>query len=418
MHKGGPYNFLNLPRRIEKPTDGIIKVIYTADGQKLWQQTQLYDLSPTNSSSIYYDGEISYENGERIVYTTEGRVTTKANGDLQYQYVLRDHLGNTRVTFADGNADGQIDPQREILQEAHYYPFGLQHYGPYMPTRGDDYNYTYNGKEAVKDLGLNWSDYGARWYDAAVGRWWSVDPLAESYMGWSGYNYVMNIPTIAIDPDGTTVIVRIQGEDGQNIDLIYKNNKLYNGDNEYDVSQNQFASDALQSLNDMVSNSQSASNANDVLTNSTNQFIISYGEEASHSAPDMAGMAEGKGTAYITWNNKEGADLSVVGGYKTDPTMDLGHELYGHGLDANDGKMDYGTVEKTLLPKTEEVASYMENKIRKDMGKPLRTHYNVQLPDSPSLDDDFSKYRIKILNSSNTARKYGNQEIYKKTKKQ
>ena len=66
-------------------------------------------------------------------------------------------------------------------------------------------DYAYNGKELNEDLGLNLSDYGARWYDAALGRWGAVDPLAEKYTPWSGYNYVMNNPAGLVDPDGMRV---------------------------------------------------------------------------------------------------------------------------------------------------------------------------------------------------------------------
>ncbi|MEZ5045302.1 MAG: RHS repeat-associated core domain-containing protein [Saprospiraceae bacterium] len=66
--------------------------------------------------------------------------------------------------------------------------------------------YQYNGKELTEDLGLNWNDYGARWYDAAVGRWNSVDRFAELYSSHSPYNYVLNSPSNAVDPDGNLVI--------------------------------------------------------------------------------------------------------------------------------------------------------------------------------------------------------------------
>jgi RHS repeat-associated protein len=64
------------------------------------------------------------------------------------------------------------------------------------------YQYKYNGKELQDELGLAWYDYGARNYDAAEGRWMSIDPLAEKYPGMSPYVYTMNNPVRYVDPDG------------------------------------------------------------------------------------------------------------------------------------------------------------------------------------------------------------------------
>ncbi len=72
-------------------------------------------------------------------------------------------------------------------------------------TAGGVQPYKYNGKELDRMHGLDLFDYGARHYDAAIGRWWGVDALAEKYYSISPYAYVGNNPVKYIDPDGRIV---------------------------------------------------------------------------------------------------------------------------------------------------------------------------------------------------------------------
>jgi RHS repeat-associated protein len=62
--------------------------------------------------------------------------------------------------------------------------------------------YKYNGKEELKDLEVNWSDYGARELDAQLGRWMVIDPLSETSRRFSPYVYTADNPIRFIDPDG------------------------------------------------------------------------------------------------------------------------------------------------------------------------------------------------------------------------
>jgi len=132
----------------------------------------------------------------------EGRVIMNGSSVYFTETHLKDHLGNTRVAI------GRSNNALVVKQVNSYYPFGMNIKGlttsNNMPaTKAYQANeYLYNGKMFQDELGLDWLDYGARFYDAVLGRWHVVDPLSEQRSWTSPYIYAQNNPIVRIDPDG------------------------------------------------------------------------------------------------------------------------------------------------------------------------------------------------------------------------
>lgn len=170
-----------------------------------------------------------YENQTlKFFATAEGYVNTNISSGnhirqaFSYVYNYTDHLGNICLSYTKGTRTNSP----VILEENHYYPFGLKHkkYGSvdmdfvvideeteegyYVgvdvvpPQARKTYQYKYNGKEFQDELNLNVYDYGARNYQPDLGRFFVIDLFSEQYSDRNPYHYVSNNPVNKVDVQG------------------------------------------------------------------------------------------------------------------------------------------------------------------------------------------------------------------------
>ena len=181
------YNCLNLPSVVTFSDGSTITYTYAADGTKL----KTVHKTGSTTTTTDYCGNVVYENGvQKLLLTDEGYVTLSDN---KYHYYLKDHQGNNRVVI---NQSGTVE------ETNHYYPFG-----GVFASSGNVQPYKYNGKELDAKKGLNWYDYGARHYDAVLGRFTTNDRFAEKYYSMSPYQYGANSPVGNIDVNGDSIRV-------------------------------------------------------------------------------------------------------------------------------------------------------------------------------------------------------------------
>ena len=308
------YNQLNLPEEIVGGND-TVRYIYSAAGKKISKElVQGGAIGYTDyiGNFVYKDGELDY------ISMNEGRITQPTTGTFQYEYFLKDHLSNTRTVFADGNNDGVL-ADNEVLQETHYYPYGMS-IGDLAVDRGTDNKIKFGGKEFQDDdlngVSLALYDYDSRFRMDDIPVFTTIDPLAEQFYDWSPYVYALDNPIRFIDPDGqapqdpnnpigqkkttnpTSKAIMIANAKGQAASNIKRETTqilldMHYGGNYDNVSQEEYQSKATDILNRIdvsVTNDQVNVTIDGSISNSTDGKI----------KEDLKGNVEGKVKGKIT----------------------------------------------------------------------------------------------------------------------
>lgn len=175
-----PTSSQNYPLEVSPLVDDLS---YTYDGTKLRVTHIPHTRSNTRTD---YCENITYENGTAIRAQFDGGYATLPDGNLHYY--VKDHLGSNRLVVS---SSGQIEERND------YYP-----YGGLFSGSSSLQPYKYNGKELDDRLGLSLYDYGARFFDSALGKWDEVDSESESAYNISPYIFCQDKPINLIDPDG------------------------------------------------------------------------------------------------------------------------------------------------------------------------------------------------------------------------
>lgn len=196
------YNYLNLPQSVIKASTGeSINFVYDASGRKLRKVV--------GSNSRDYIQGIEYNNGIiDFVLTEQGRALPGTA--FTYEYMIKDHLGNTRAT---------VKQNGDIVQVQDYYAFGMEMPNVNTVSPSPPNQYKYNGKEKQVELGLDQLDYVNRFYDPLIGRFNSVDKLSTSFPHKSPYDYAENRPVNGVDLDGLEWVSTIDAKGSTHISV-------------------------------------------------------------------------------------------------------------------------------------------------------------------------------------------------------
>ena len=282
-----------------------------------------------------------------------------------------------------------------------YYPYGT----PMLTSTGVSANpYKYGGKEFETEEGLKQYDFEARSLIPQIGMFTSQDPNAANYPWLNPYLYCAANPIRYIDPTGMELTVVFAGHDDQfkvkhnddNNLALFDSGGNEVSENNYTLAQSSFM-DAIESLsssntaygviNSIVSNDKRLNI--EVTTKEPNAFIMD--KETVFWFPNSL-----KGGVSFDVKTRSYTQERV-------PEIGLIHELI-HGKEW----LENGTLDKTLneakVPRTEITTCIEENKIRSELGYPLRISYetirngNVCYPKWSTILPNYNFSNILVIN--------------------
>ncbi len=269
--------------------------------------------------------------------------------------------------------------------------------------------FKYNGKEEQRQefsdgSGLEWMDYGARMYDAQIGRFFTQDRFADMYLSFAPYQYCAGNPISFIDENGDYITIDKRNEKGDVVlSLLYEGGKayLYSMDSKGNVTkgdawdgEDDFISQSVTDLNNVASTKQGGNVVND-LVGSKFQYSI---KEASSLGGSGFGAVDGsKGGCEIFYYQKGGShsDARI-----NKSVVVLGHELY-HGWAfefTNEPKgMNFGDK---LIRETSAVK--FENYLRASFGEiSMRTQYTLDNSRNKVASSSVSEAKLYSLPRAN-----------------
>ena len=384
------YDNMNNPRRIQFTNGNVTEYIYSVSGEKLRtiHRTAVANITvPIGSTlpltkantlsvdSTDYIDNIIFHNGRPDKFLFNGGYcSSTANYQPVYHYYTQDHLGNNRAVV---NENGTLE------QVTHYYPFG-DVYGD-TGLNASAQQYKYNGKELDRMHGLDWYDYGARNYDAAVPQFTTIDRYCEKYYNISPYAYCGDNPSNYIDYRGDSIIYTYKDQNGQYTNYIYR--KGSNGNYAfYDKNGNIYNHGELfvNQIYDALKKIESQPDGSDLA-----QLLISD-KDHYYKISNNIGENRTSGTN-VSWNpnlTKGGTDLNG----KTDRPAFVGltHEL-AHAYDNAHGITSGNWLtlpDGTNVSNSDKYATCWENLVRSEQGIPLRRQYVVNLDGNNSYESD------------------------------
>ncbi len=218
------YNRQNRPARI-KHSGGTETFTYLPDGTKRGRTVLGKDRSLSRTE---YRGNLVCADDSLKYILFDGGLIAMDRAEPEYLFFLRDHLGSTRVVARSNGKAVQVN---------HYYPYGMAYASGRMsgnaeahPVTGEGGNvidgdleigggtggmelarpgvsqpYRFLGNELYTSNSLGLYDFSARMYDPTLGRFLSVDPMAEGYRHLSPYAYCAGNPVVYADKDGQVI---------------------------------------------------------------------------------------------------------------------------------------------------------------------------------------------------------------------